>query len=496
MQNLPQYTTYRSLLDQRQGQGFSEAEAIDILRQVLSQLTKLHALKQAHGAISLDTVAYDASRMYIVLLSGQGNNYPIYLAPEVAINREATPAGDIYALGVFTIALLTGLPPEKLKNARNEWDWEDHCNVSSRFIQILNITLFDSLDFRYVNAGQMLRSIQSILIKDDAELAIAENISELVLPDHNSTAINFAKPLPLPPSKLGSGESIANPQSTEKLDFSSNNRPEISELKAELPDSPTYRRTKFSTDSNQHISRSNAKGRKGFLLLLLLGIGIMGVGIIAIYFFNQTNNQTSSLNSLKNPLTNTEASNIKNQTVATVSEATRLENAQKAEEKLNRLIGSAKAKYESTGNLMEVKTILQEIPASSSLRPKVDLLIKQWQEDMKKNNEAIAKAEIAITNGSGQQAIDILKSISSTPYWQQRSKKILENAKQQLNRKMEAPLPIAPPSEYVPPLNPEPPVINPEVPEPLETPSYNAPSYSPPSYSAPPKEAPPPRAAN
>ena len=160
MRNFSQYTTYRSLLAKKQGGGFSEAEVKDILRQVLSQLTKLHDLKRAHGAISLDTVAYDSSRMHIVLLPDNGMSQPIYLAPEVAKTRQATPAADIYALGVFSIVLLTGLSPEQLKTPENEWDWEEFCTVSNRFVPILNMALFDSPDFRYINSGQMLGASQ------------------------------------------------------------------------------------------------------------------------------------------------------------------------------------------------------------------------------------------------------------------------------------------------------------------------------------------------
>ena len=163
MQSFSQYLTCRSMLAKKQGKGFSETETKEILRQVLAQLNTLHERRQSHGSISLDTIAYDQKRMMIVLLPSNGRNNPIYLAPEVVQTRQATPTADIYAVAVVMIVLLTGSPPEELKTATDMWNWEERCNISDRFIQILNIALSATRDFRYVNAGQMIRSLKPII---------------------------------------------------------------------------------------------------------------------------------------------------------------------------------------------------------------------------------------------------------------------------------------------------------------------------------------------
>jgi serine/threonine protein kinase len=151
------------MLAKKQGKGFSETETKEILRQVLAQVNTLHERRQSHGSISLDTIAYDQKRMMIVLLPSNGRNNPIYLAPEVVQTRQATPTADIYAVAVVMIVLLTGSPPEELKTATDMWNWEERCNISDRFIQILNIALSATRDFRYVNAGQMIRSLKPII---------------------------------------------------------------------------------------------------------------------------------------------------------------------------------------------------------------------------------------------------------------------------------------------------------------------------------------------
>ncbi len=466
MQNLSQYVTYRSLLAKRQGQGFTEVEVTDILRQVLSQLTRLHELKQAHGAISLDTVVYDSNRMHIVLLPENWMSHPIYLAPEVAQTRQATPAADIYALGVFTIVLLTGRSPEELKTSDNEWNWEDRCNVSNRFIQMLNMALFDSSDFRYVNAGQMLRSLQPILNNIDLPLelpitspAISEN------PESPDDSLDI------------------EPLDIEPLDFDSNDSDKISQLKAELPNSPTYRKA----TSSKEVSKTAKKSRIRILFVMFLGIGITAMGIVGTYFYIQSKSAETTSKNLQ-------AMNLAMRSFVMESAIARFENTKKTNENSNKLISLAKDKYENSGNLAEAQAMLQTIPANSSMRSKADLILKQWQEDTKKNNDLIKKAEIAIENGNWQQAIDTVKDVSSTPYWQIRSKKIAENAKQQqLAKKIAEPSPVDAPTIISPPVLETAPPEEPSAPVQEPPPSYSAPSQE---SSSPRESPPPPRAAN
>ena len=482
------FITYRALLAKRQGKGFSEVEVTSILRQILSQLTKLHDLKQAHGAISLDTVVHDSERMHIVLLPDNWMNHPIYLAPEVAKNRQATPAADIYALGVFVIVLLTGLSPEELKTADNEWNWEDRCDVSNRFIQMLNMALFDAYEFRYVNAGQMLRSLQPLLSatqrKPESSFPISTQTATKprILPPPDLSLTQFPKP-PLPPSELNVPDSPKetltdsfNLETVEAFDFGSNDLRKTSDLKADLPDSPIYRKTGFSKDT----SKKNAKSRVRIFILIISGIGIIAIAVIASYFYVQSR-------SAGNANKNIQASNTATQSVSAESEKERIEREKKVEQKTNQLLKSAKAKYQNTGSLIEAKTILQGIPANSPMRPAADRLINQWQEETKKNNELIKKAETAIANGNWQQAIDSVQNVSPNPYWQQRSKKILEDA----NKKIIETSPVAVPIPAVTPVSDatqEPSAPIQELP-PLSSP---APPQEPEAKDAPP----PPRAAN
>jgi hypothetical protein len=128
------------------------------------------------------------------LLPSNGRNNPIYLAPEVVQTRQATPTADIYAVAVVMIVLLTGSPPEELKTAMDMWNWEERCNISDRFIQILNIALSATRDFRYVNAGQMIRSLKPIIAIPDliskAEDKVSSQFNRLEITDNSQGDIS------------------------------------------------------------------------------------------------------------------------------------------------------------------------------------------------------------------------------------------------------------------------------------------------------------------
>lgn len=492
MRNFSQYTTYRSLLSKRQGGGFSEAEVKDILRQVLSQLTKLHDLRQAHGAISLDTIAYDSSRMHIVLLPDNGMSQPIYLAPEVAKTRQATPAADVYALGVFSIVLLTGLSPEQLKTPENEWDWEEFCTVSNRFVPILNMALFDSPDFRYINSGQMLRSLQRALKESDLQFktpTITPNTPEIDKPLNTPQLLNTAFNSPLPPPELPIPElpipKLLTPESlSESLELEFNPTTSYSDteirIKAELPDSPTYKSAYKKRTDDVYTAKPANKGKIRALLLLLIGTGFTVWAIFTAYAYTQSNTQSKSSATANQ---NIQSEDVPPQSLVMESdlarsEIARIEKAPKTDDNINKLISLAKEKYENSGSLNEAKTILQAIPASNQITKKTDQLLQEWQEDTKKNGDLIQKAETAIANGKWQQAIEILKGVSSTRYWQQRSKKIAANAKQQLDKKTVISEPVASPYIGAPPVSE---AVTPQEPsEPVrEQPYYSAPVSEP-----------------
>ncbi|MBK1990144.1 hypothetical protein A0J48_021890 [Sphaerospermopsis aphanizomenoides BCCUSP55] len=153
---------YSTLILERLGRGFSEAETIDILRQVLPQLAQIHLQGLAHGAISSDTLAQNQSNLQTVLLNSPGFAHPSYAAPEQLHTGQISTSGDIYALGVTMIVLLTGKSPELLRNYDGTWNWQDDCFVSDQLAGILEQAIAIQPQYRYPDAMQMLSAINSV----------------------------------------------------------------------------------------------------------------------------------------------------------------------------------------------------------------------------------------------------------------------------------------------------------------------------------------------
>jgi Protein kinase domain len=472
-----QYSTYRTLLAPVSGHGLSEAEAKDILRQILPHLCEMHDRQQSHGSVSLDTVAYDYSRMEIILLSSNGNNNPIYLAPEVLQTQQATPTGDIYALGVVIIVLLTGFPPQALKAQNDTWNWQQLCNVSDQFMQILNIALSAEPDLRYDNAGQMLKSLQPIINPSEPTLtSLASDYGTLLLSPKFLKVLSSRQSSPVPSST----ESLASESSnSEQSDSEPNYSHKTKKLKVNFSNTQIYR--KANTSKNQSQVTTKDITRK--LLTITLGIGVIVSSAFGAYFYARSKSADIEKQNLE--LANV-VDQLKDKETLRTSEIARTDEERKADNDIDKLISLAKAKYENAGDLIESKTMLQAIPLDSRMRSKADQLLAQWELDIKKNSALIQKAEKAAKDEKWQIAIDTVNSISPTPYWQLRGKEIVEEAKQKL-----ATTTVAPSSQSV-----TVPLTNGDTPRvPAETYLSPAETYTPSAEKASPPMPPAPRVA-
>jgi hypothetical protein len=474
-----QYSTYRTLLAPVSGHGLSEAEAKDILRQILPHLCEMHDRQQSHGSISLDTVAYDYSRMEIILLSPNGSNNPIYLAPEFLQTKQATPTGDIYALGVVIIVLLTGFPPQSLKAQNDTWNWQQLCNVSDQFMQILNIALSGEPDLRYDNAGQMLKSLQPIINPSEPTLtSLASDNGTLLLSPKFLKVLSLRQSSPVPLST----ESIASESSnSEQSDSEPNYSHKTKKLKVNFSNTQIYR--KANTSKNQSQVTTKDITRK--LLTITLGIGVIVSSAFGAYFYARSKSADIEMKNLE--LANV-VDQLKDKEILRTSEIARTDEERKADDDVDKLISLAKDKYENAGDLIESKTMLQAIPLDSRMRSKADQLLAQWEKDIKNNSALIQKAEKATKEEKWQIAIDTVKGISPTPYWQSRGKEIVEEAKQKLASSTF----VAPTSQSV-----VSPLLNVDTPRTMPTEIYIPPAetYTPPAEKPSPPLPPAPRVA-
>jgi len=402
-----QYSTYRTLLAPVAWQGLSEAEVQDMLQQILPHLIALHDRKQAHGSISLDTIAYDYHRMEIILLDGNGTNHQIYLAPEILQTQQATPTADIYAIGVVIIVLLTGFPPEALRTPNNTWNWQELCTVSDPFTQILKTALLAEPAFRYNNAGQMLQSLQPVINPSDSTItSLGDHLGNLLLPSPQLTNLSSkpSSPLTLLPTE---------PHSLGTLNSGTNSSHKVKKLKMNFSNSQIYRKAKAA----KHQSKTNIRDLARVLLTMLLGGGITVSGAVGAYFYMQPK---FADNGGKNVEFANSVNQSMNQAIASIDEKKR------TDYDIDKLIALAKDKQETKGDVLKSKTMLQAILFDNRMRSKSEQILTPWEQDLKKNNDLAQKADKPTNDIKWQAAIDTFKGIAPTSYWQSRGKEIIE----------------------------------------------------------------------
>ena len=140
-----QNKTYRILLTENQGKGFSELTVQEILKQILPQLAQIHASGQAHGSISLDTIT-------------QVNN-TAQLAPSYTplLANSAVIIKDISDLGRVLAELLSG-------QMGIQANLEDYCMVSDQTLDLVNAMMRNSITGQYRNANDVLLQLYPHLV--------------------------------------------------------------------------------------------------------------------------------------------------------------------------------------------------------------------------------------------------------------------------------------------------------------------------------------------
>jgi hypothetical protein len=200
MSNFTEPITYRQLLEERKGKGFSESEVINLFQQILPQLEARDREGTLDGELSLDTLAIKDDRV-------------IWLSDSITSSQ--TPITQyIYDLGLCAIELLTAKHPDQLKNIDGSWQWQDDCFVSEEFAQTIDRMLEDFPQYRFQSANEALSALSNGSIPP----AIPEyNPPPLPLNNsNNSTSFNTPH-LPPPPSL--DYPTNDNNSSSERLDF-------------------------------------------------------------------------------------------------------------------------------------------------------------------------------------------------------------------------------------------------------------------------------------
>lgn len=181
--------TYRALLETRrqQGQTFHEAEAIQLLQQLLPVLEYIHSLGVVHRDISPDnlilrtvdnlpvlidfggvkqvaaTVASQVMAQPLNAVSSPTRLGKIGYAPDEQLQVGAAyPHSDLYALGMTVLVLLTGREPaEFIDSYTLTRNWRQYVNLSPRLAAILDRMVAQRPGDRYPSAREVLQALNS-----------------------------------------------------------------------------------------------------------------------------------------------------------------------------------------------------------------------------------------------------------------------------------------------------------------------------------------------
>ncbi len=174
--------TYETLLDDRRRGGFtfSEAEILNLLRQILPVLTYIHTVGIIHRDIAPDNIILRSHDQQPVLIdfgvvraianqlsqpvaSQTLVGKPGYAAPEQLQTGKANPSSDLYSLAVTCVVLLTGRDSKDLFDPVTlNWIWQRYVSVTPQFAEVINRLLNYRPGDRYQSAQEVLQVLQPL----------------------------------------------------------------------------------------------------------------------------------------------------------------------------------------------------------------------------------------------------------------------------------------------------------------------------------------------
>jgi serine/threonine protein kinase len=164
--------TYKDL--QRSTPAFSEAEIVELLKQILPILSKLHQQPASHRNISPESIVRRASDRlpvltdFAVVKDIASQLYIEDREPRLLDRIRQLPIGfispgvgeDLYSLAVTAVMLLTGKSVDVLFNQQTRiWDWENWKIVSDRLGSVLNKMLSMQPMERFSSANAALSAL-------------------------------------------------------------------------------------------------------------------------------------------------------------------------------------------------------------------------------------------------------------------------------------------------------------------------------------------------
>lgn len=154
---------------------FNENETAKLLDDVLNALSFIHSKNIIHRDIKPDNLIRRKTDNKIVMIDfgavkqkvtqlvptpGTKIHTKGYAPPEQEKNGEAESYSDIYALGMTALEALTGVEPEKLKDATGKVVWPSQVQVSDKLKKILEKMVEHNYKHRDQSAEEVLQKLK------------------------------------------------------------------------------------------------------------------------------------------------------------------------------------------------------------------------------------------------------------------------------------------------------------------------------------------------
>ncbi|KGF72794.1 hypothetical protein DO97_04765 [Neosynechococcus sphagnicola sy1] len=218
-------STYRTLLQDRVQQGFvfSEAEVLQLLRDLLPVLVYIHGQGIVHRDIAPDNVMlreadhkpvlidFGVVKELVTRLQFSHSHSPVttvgklgYAPIEQMQTGRTYPSSDLYALAVTAVVLLTGYEPQDLfDDTTLTWHWQALVSLQPGFTQVLTRMLSQRPSDRYPSAQEVIQALQPLMTA--VPHGLAATINHGTQPPHSAlshlqTVAVGGRPQPLPQS--------------------------------------------------------------------------------------------------------------------------------------------------------------------------------------------------------------------------------------------------------------------------------------------------------
>jgi serine/threonine protein kinase, bacterial len=214
--------TYLALLNHRlkQQQLFSEAEVIQLCRDLLPVIDYIHRLGVIHRDISPDNIIYrDRDKLPILIDFGsvkeiaatvvsRYSNAKIatrigkqgYAPDEQMLRGKVSPSSDLYAIGATALTLLTGRDASTIYSpADATWDWRKYIQLSPGFGAIIDRLLQHNPHDRYQSAAEVLAVLPAVNANYTADPALTTRLATNSTPIVRSNQISQLKTIEISP---------------------------------------------------------------------------------------------------------------------------------------------------------------------------------------------------------------------------------------------------------------------------------------------------------